>query len=300
VKFLRATDVNKLQEAKKTGSPLLGMFLNTCSPDLAELLGYSGIEYLFIDNEHQHYTWETLANVMRACELSGIFPMVRINKQYPGYPSNIRKAFEIGAGMVLVPHINTREEAVAAVRAAKFGPDYEYGPWPADQVRGAGSDSRAGKYWTIEPPEHPVGEYFRLENKKRMVGIMLEESQAFENAEEIMSVEGLDNIGLGFGDLSVSLGYPGQGVKAPGVSELLDKYNKAMQKHPDKFIKSRGLDWMEVLTDYDKAKSKIKDGLKEGAYLFMLPSERGILKKVIQRCAKALNEAVAEIKEESG
>ena len=296
---MRATDVNKLQEAKKTGKPLLGMSLNTCNPDLSELLGYSGVEFLFVDNEHTYYTWETLANVMRGCELSGIFPMLRIDKQYPGYPSNIRKAFEIGAGMVLLPQINTKEEAIAAVRAAKFGPEYESGKYPADQNRGAHGDTRAGKFWTIDPPESPTGEFYRLENQKRMVAIQLETKQAFENAEDIMSVKGIDDVHLGLYDLSFSLGYPGLGAKTPGVPELLEKYNSSRKKFPGKFVESKSIDWKEVLKNPESAKSKIKQGIKEGAYLFNIGSERAILREVVRQCKKIMDDAYNEVKNEN-
>ena len=224
--------------------------------------------------------------------------MVRVNKQYPGYPSNIRKAYEIGAGMVLLPQINTREEAIAAVRAAKFGPEYESGSYPADQSRGWGSDTRAGLFHTIEPSEYPIGEYFRLENQKRMVAIQFETTQAFENAKEIMSVKGIDDIIPGFGDLSASLGHPGLGAKAPGVAELIAKYEAVRKKFPEKFVKKRNIDWKEVLNNPEGAKSKIKQGIKEGAYLFNIANERAILKEVVKQCKRIMDEAYKEVKNE--
>jgi len=183
---LRATDANKLQEAKRTGKPLLGMTTYEGNPDLAGMLGYAGIEFLFIDNEHTPNDWKTLANVMRSCELSGIFPMLRVKKEYPGYPSNVRMAFEIGAGMVLVPHVNTRDEALAVVRAAKFNPKYKSGPAPADQMRGIDRNTRAGRFVAVEPP----AEYCKLEDEKRMVALLLEEPRAVENLEERARIPG--------------------------------------------------------------------------------------------------------------
>ncbi len=289
---MRATDVNRLQEAKKTGVPLLGMTLNTIDPEFVESLGYAGIEYLYIDMEHNTESWKEYANVMRACENSGIFPTLRVKKQYPGYPSDIRMAFEIGAGMVDVPHVNTKEEAIAVVRAAKFGPGFPSGPPPADQIRGVGSNTRAGKFRTIDPPEA----YCTLENKKRMVGIMLEEPRAFENAEEIMAVEGIDDIDLGSGDLSAAMGYPGIRWKAPGAKEILQKYLMLKKKFPGKLTERRELDWKEVMTDFEKAKEKIRQGIREGAHVFMLTSEQDMLRDIVRQCKKALNEAIKEEK----
>jgi len=302
--ILRSTDVNKLQEAKRTGKPLLGMFSYEGNPDLTEMLGYAGIEFLFIDNEHTANDWKTLANVMRSCELSGIFPMLRVKKEYPGYPSNVRMALEIGAGMVFVPHVNTKEEALAVVRAAKFSPKYKSGTAPADQARGVDGQTRAGKFVT------ETAEYCKSEDEKRMVSVSLEEPRALKNLDEILTVEGIDHIDLGTGDLSVAFGYPGligkaSGVaelvgenkeKVPGAAELVEKYNAAMKKYPDKFINQRNIDWLEVLTNYEKAKSKIEQGIKEGAYLFNLPNEWEILRYVVRQCKKALDEAYENTK----
>lgn len=288
--LLRATDVNKLQEAKKTGVPILGMMLSTHNPDLVEMLGYAGLDYLTIENEHSPDGWSTLSSLVRACELADIFPVLRIKKEFPGYPYGVRVALEIGAGMVSVPHINSKEEAVALVRAAKFGPEYEYGRWPGDQLRGAGSNTRSGKFRTIQP----VSELFRLSNEKTMVGITVEEPRAFEDIEGILSVKGLDHVGIGWGDLSTLLGQPGKGKAAPGAAALLAKYEAARKKFPGKFVESRDLDWLEVITDYQKAKEKVKKGIEEGAYLFDLEYEVDILRYVIQQCKKLINEAYRE------
>jgi len=296
---LRATDVNKLQEAKKTGKPLLGMSLATCHPDLAEMLGYVGVEFLFIDNEHDSSSWETVAHVLRACECSGIFPMVRVKKEYPGYSSNIRMAYELGAGMVLVPHVNTKEEAMAAVRAAKFGTEYEYGPWPADQLRGSISDSHGARYLTITPPDYP-STFHKMDDEKRMLGIQFEEKRAYEHAEEIMSVKGLDMIYFGIGDLSVQMGYPGMGTKAPGVAELIAKAEALKKKFPGKFVEDRDINWLQVIKDPSMAKVEIKKGIKEGAYVFNLPSDRDILRQIVRECKKTLDEAYEEVKREKG
>lgn len=291
---MRATDVNRLQEAKKTGVPLLGMHLNTINPEFVESLGYAGIEYLYIDMEHNTESWKEYANVMRACENSGIFPTLRVKKQYPGYPSDIRMAFEIGAGMVDVPHVNTKEEAIAVVRAAKFGTQYEYGQWPADQLRGIQYDVHASRHATVEP----VAEYTRMEDEKRLVEISLEEPRAFENLEDIVTVDGIDWIALGTGDLSVALGYPGMREKAPRAAELLRKYKAMMKKYPNKFIDQEQLDWLEVLVDFEKAKSRIKQQIKDGTYLFRMEDERAILRHVIRQCKKVLELAYKETKGE--
>lgn len=297
---MRTTDVNKLQEAMRTGKPLLGMPLQTSSPeDLIEMLGYAGLEYIFIDREHQPIGWDTIANMIRACELSGIFTRIRVNKQYPGYPVEIRKAYELGAGLVTVPHVNTKEEALAIVRASKYGPDYEYGPWPADQIRGAGTMARGSMYRMAAP----VDEIYKLENEKRMIGIALEEERAFEDIEEMIAVEGLDSIGIGPGDLAFSMGTPSARYRRddyPEYKKLFEKMEMLKKKYPGKFVKTDkdSLNWLEVITDPEKAKAKIEHGIREGVHVFRIASDQGILREVVKRCKKVLEEAYEKVKEE--
>lgn len=284
-------EINKIRRAKETGKPILGMAMYSSSPTIAEVAGFSGVEFVFIDNEHAPASWETLENVIRACEGAGITPMLRVNKQYPGYPSNIRRAFEIGAGMVLVPHINTKEEALSVVRAAKFGPGWE-SAYPYDQVRGSGLMSRAGKYGNI-----PIADWAEMENENRLVAIQIEEPRAVENAEEIMSVEGLDKIEIGLSDLTTNLGIPGK-TSDPRVLEMVEKVRSIEEEYPGKFIKSTSLDFMEVIVEPEKAKEKIKARLDDGVCIFNLTHEASILRLVINRCKELLDEAYSEYESE--
>ena len=125
---------------------------------------------------------------------------------------------------------------------------------------------------------------------------MFEEPRAFENAEEMMSVEGIDDIDLGSGDLSAAMGYPGLRWKAPGTEQLRTKYLELKKKFPGKFIEKTEVDWLEVLRDFDKAKAKIRQGIREGAHVIMLTSELDILRDVIRECKRAVDEAYAEEK----
>lgn len=280
-------NINKIKRAKETGKPILGMASYSFSPTITETLGYSGVEFLFIDNEHTPASWETLENVIRACEVAGIAPMLRVDKQYPGYPSNIRRAYEIGASMVLVPHINTKEEALSVVRAAKFGSGWESGH-SYDQVRGSGLLSRAGRYGNI-----PLADWQETENENRLVAIMMEEPRAIENAEEILSVEGLDMINVGTSDLSTNLGIPGA-TSDKRVRERVEKVRSIEKKFPGKFIKSASIDFLEALTDPEKAKDKIKEQLRDGSCIFNLTHDLSILRVIISKCKELLDEAYSE------
>ena len=89
------------------------------SAGLVELLGRIGFDVIFIDCEHGPAGWDDVENMVRAAELVNVTPIVRVQDNDP---STITRALDRGAGGVQVPHVNTRAEAEAAVRHAKFAP----------------------------------------------------------------------------------------------------------------------------------------------------------------------------------
>jgi 4-hydroxy-2-oxoheptanedioate aldolase len=284
--------VNKIKRSKEVGKPILGLSLYSFSPTIAETAGYSGAEFIFVDNEHSPASWETLENIMRACDTSGATSLIRVDKQFPGYPSNIRRAFEIGAGMVLVPHINSRDEALSVVRAAKFGPGWkttEFG----DQVRGTGLLSRSGRYGTMQ-----MSDWVKLENERRLVSIMLEEKRSLDNADEILSVDGLDQFIVGYSDLSSDLGIPGD-KSDEKMKEMVEKLNLIEKKYPNKFVKSTNIDFVKAFVNENELKKEIKKKLNEGFTIFNLTHDLSIIRIVINKCKDILDVAYNEFLNES-
>ena len=70
------------------------------------------------------------------------------------------------------------------------------------------------------------------------------------------------------------------------------------KKYPDKFLNARTIDWLEVIKDPEEAKAKVKQGIRDGAYLFFASSDQGILREVVKRCNNVMDEAYKEVKEE--
>ena len=287
---MKADEINKIKQSRDTGKPILRTALYSYSPTIVETLGYAGIDMLYIDSEHCPVSFETLEHLCRACEVSGITPMIRVNKQYPGYPSNIRQALEIGAGVVLVPHVNNRAEVEAVVRAAKFGTKWKYGDPPGDQLRGWGGISRSKKYGVI-----PADEWAKLQDENTLVGVLIEEERAFKNLDEIASVEGLDYLDIGQVDYSNNLGIPGQ-TDDPRVKEVIKKIDEACKKN--NLLRQSSFDWKEALREPEKAKEKIKNQMREGYTCFALPHEVSLLRELVQSCRKVLDEAYSEIQKE--
>jgi 4-hydroxy-2-oxoheptanedioate aldolase len=204
---------NTLKQKLRDGKPAFGVMITFPSPPVVEMLGYMGFDWVLIDNEHGSITIDTAEDMIRAAELSGIAPIVRpvANK-----PEVIAPFLDRGAWGVQVPHVNTRAEAEAAVAACKYFPD---------GTRGIFSGGR--------PAEYGIGgstpDYVRKANENTLVCLMLEEVEAIDNIREIVKVKGVDVLFIGSGDLSQSMGYPGQNTH-PEVQALMEKGVKQIRE----------------------------------------------------------------------
>jgi 4-hydroxy-2-oxoheptanedioate aldolase len=181
---------HNLAKAKlAAGRPISVIAPGYTSAGLVELLGRMGFDAIFIDCEHGATGWEDVENMVRAAELADATPIVRVQSNDP---STITRALDRGAGGVQVPHINTRAQAEAAVQAAKFAP--------------LGHRGYAGGRSALGVKSNFTGHA----NDETMVVAMLEEVEALKNLDEILKVEHIDAFFIAPGDLSQSMGYPGQ------------------------------------------------------------------------------------------
>lgn len=170
------------------GQPISVVAPGYSSAGLVELLGRMSFDGIFIDCEHGPAGWEEVENMVRAAELTDVTPIVRVQSNDP---STITRALDRGAGGVQVPHINTRAQAEAAVRAAKFAPLGHRGF--------AGGRAALGV----------KGNFTAHANEETMVVAMLEEVEALKNLDDILKVEHIDAFFFAPGDLAQSMGYPG-------------------------------------------------------------------------------------------
>ncbi|MDX9831651.1 MAG: aldolase/citrate lyase family protein [Anaerolineae bacterium] len=185
---------NRCKNKIEARQPAIGSWLMFPSPDLVEFMGHLGFDYFIIDAEHGAYSPETTQSLVRAAEPSGITPIVRVSKNDQPH---ILSYLETGVLGIMVPHTNTVEDARAIVRAVKY---------PPLGRRSAGSTTRAANFGLTQRP----AQYFEESNRRTLVIPLIEEPEGFENLAGIMAVEGVDWVDLGPGDLSLSLGVPGQ------------------------------------------------------------------------------------------
>lgn len=154
------------------------------SPNVIDLLGPSGVDGIWIEGEHGHVDFADIPNLTRACDLWGMTSVVRINQNNPGL---IYRTFDVGAQGVVVPHVNTAEEARAVVDAAKFHPIGHRGMYVSRQ--GYGCD-----------------DYFMQANDETMVIVLIEDIVAVENLSDILKVDHIDVFFVASYDLGQSMG----------------------------------------------------------------------------------------------
>jgi 4-hydroxy-2-oxoheptanedioate aldolase len=182
--------VNSLKQKLAAGQPASIIAPLGSSAPFIELLGHLGFDGVFIDCEHGPSGWEDVEHMVRAAELAGYDSIVRIQDKTAG---TITRALDRGAGGIQVPHVNTAEDAHAVVERAKFAPIGHRG-W-------AGGRAAYG----ID-----MAHFAEHANANTMVVVMLEEVQALHNLDEILRVDHIDTYFVAPGDLSQSMGFPGQ------------------------------------------------------------------------------------------
>jgi 4-hydroxy-2-oxoheptanedioate aldolase len=185
---------NTAKQTLQEGKTVICIQPHFPSSELVEFLGYLGFDCIFVDAEHGVVGVERAQEMVRAADAAGIPTIVRVPKDDPAL---ILGYLESGTGGVLVPHVNTPEQVRTVVQAVKYAPL---------GTRGAHSATRAANYGLTQTST----EYFDQANRETMVAVMIEEVAAMENLDEILKVPGLDLCVIGAGDLSMSMGYPGQ------------------------------------------------------------------------------------------
>jgi 2-keto-3-deoxy-L-rhamnonate aldolase RhmA len=197
---------NTLKRQLNAGQPAFGVMCTFPSPPVVEMLGELGFDWILLDNEHGSITVDTAEACITAAELTGMAPIVR---PVSNKPELIAPFLDRGAWGVQVPHVNTADEARAAVDAAKYGPEGH---------RGIFSGGRPARYGF----RGSTGDYAQAANRETLVCLMLEEVEAIDNLPDLLMVPGVDVYFIGAGDLSQSMGYTGQQAH-PEVQALVER-----------------------------------------------------------------------------
>ena len=160
-----------------------GLFFNTAN--MIDFLGPLGFDSIWIETEHGPQSHCDVPETSRACDLWGMTSVVRVNSHDYGL---IYRTLDLGAQCVVVPHVNTADEARAIVEATKFYPLGRRGMYPSRQGYGH-------------------AEYLQRANDETMVIVLIEDIQAVENLDDILKVDHIDVFFVAPTDLGQSMGY---------------------------------------------------------------------------------------------
>lgn len=188
---------NAILENFRAGTPSLGTFTHLHSTIAAEILGYTGLDYVLIDMEHAPLSAQSAGELIAAARGSGITPVVRVGEISR---SAVLQPLDAGAMGVVVPCVETVEQVRQLIRWAKFAPQGSRGYC---MTRDDG--------WSFAP--HAAGSleaYMADSNRQTLLLPQCETEGCLEHIEEIAALDGVDGIFLGPFDLSIALGCPGQ------------------------------------------------------------------------------------------
>jgi 4-hydroxy-2-oxoheptanedioate aldolase len=202
----------------REGHPKLGLFLNSHSPTVAEQLAHSGYDWLLVDSQHGPMGYETLSAMLAGIAQGGAKSLVRV----AGYHDRggIQQSLDTGADGVLVPYINTAEEARQAISCCRYptaGTRSVY--FPQRSMNKKGLLGYAGKA-----------------NENVIVALQVETADCIKNIDEIAAVPGVDILFLGQNDLCMSMGlyekyeFPHM-YTSPELAAATDKLKAAAHKN---------------------------------------------------------------------
>lgn len=203
---------NKLKEKFAEGKSALGTFLMCNAPDLVEIAALAGMDFVIIDGEHGPMGPESIQGMIRAAEVRGITPIVRIPNHLE---SSVLHNLDIGAHGLQVPQVNDAETARMLVGHGKYEPIGHRGV----------AFPRAADYGVGD-----ISKYFAHENEQTMFVMHCENRACLSNLEEICQIPEVDVIFLGPYDMSQSMGVTGQ-VTHPLVEDAAKRVVEVCQKY---------------------------------------------------------------------
>lgn len=226
------------------------------APVTAEAMASLGLDYAVVDRQHGPVGFADMVGMLAAVSHRGPTPVVRTPENTP---SAISTSLDAGAMAVIVPLVNSAEEAAAAVASCRYPPDghRSYGP------------TRVG------PVEGP--DYYERANRDVMCIPMVETRAALDDLDGILSVPGVDAIYVGPSDLAISLGLPLSG-EHPGLLDALDAIVEGCRRHgvvpgiqatpsltPDRW--ERGFQMITVISDLSALRTLLSRSVAEARRL---------------------------------
>lgn len=225
---------NPLKQKLNMGELILGSLLLIPSPFIAGMILQTQPDFLWIDTEHLPFGVEALEAIPVLARQKGVAPLIRVAWNDPAL---IKKAYDVGAVAVMVPQVNTPEEAARAVRYAHYPPEGERGispTWPLI----------SGDDWT---------QVIKTANEETMLILQIESLLAYQNLDEIAKVPGIDVLFVGPLDLSGSIGK---------ITQTQSKEVQEMMRDIPRRLAGTGIAVGTTLSDVAEIQEKIRWGYR--------------------------------------
>lgn len=200
--------INEFQVALQAGRPQLGLWLGLADPYCAEICAGAGFDWLLIDAEHAPNDVRSVLTILQALAAYPLSPIVR---PPVGQTHLIKQYLDLGVQTLLIPMIDTAEQARQVVAATRY---------PPRGVRGVGSALARASRWNAIP------DYLQRADDEVCLLVQAETKEALANLDEILTVDGVDGVFIGPADLSGSLGHLGN----PGHPQVVAAIEDAIAR----------------------------------------------------------------------
>ena len=199
---MQALSPNLFKRALQQGQTQIGLWVGLADDNVAEALAGCGFDWLLLDAEHGPNDVRTVLSQLRAVAPYPVHPVVR---PVEGRTALVKQYLDVGAQTLLVPMIDSAEQAREMVRAMRYAPA---------GVRGMGEALARASRWNQVP------QYVHLADDEMCLLVQAETTEALSHLAEIAQVEGVDGVFFGPADLSASMGYRGQ-ANHPAVQQAI-------------------------------------------------------------------------------
>ncbi|MGO9013559.1 MAG: HpcH/HpaI aldolase family protein [Dissulfurispiraceae bacterium] len=199
-----------LKSRLSAGELTVGSWITLGHSSIAEIMAKTGFDWLTVDMEHSAITMHEAQQLIQVIDLCGVVPLVRVGENNP---TLIKRAMDAGAHGVIVPMVNSKDDAIKAVKSVKY---------PPIGTRGVGLGRAQGYGFEFE-------RYRDWVNTHSIVVVQIEHIEAVNNLEDILNVEGVDASIVGPYDLSGSMGRPGE-FDHPDVEAAIKRYEAVCRK----------------------------------------------------------------------
>jgi len=229
--------MKNIRRAINNGEVVVGVCCDISDPSVVEALGYAGWDYVIINAEGGTVSpfGAELENMIRAAYLADVIPVVKVPENNPAM---IASALKMGAKIVEIPKVNSKADAERALNALRYAPRGE---------RMTCWGVPATKYGAI-----PWAEHVYAAHEEVSMYAVLEEQEAMDNMEEILSTEGLEMVILGALDLALRLG----GIENPDALTQVKRYREELYRAAS----VKGVAVIEIVRNAEEAREAVSMG----------------------------------------